>query len=228
MTYNRLIILYYRPFASGNFLANILSHNREFIPKFVLDPDIGRAFQGCLLDLTDEQLFEAQIDLLKTTLPKTKEQCIDWWKYELGCSAFWAKDFQTYYKFKNIESNSWLDNLRPEPFLLMERDKYCFIVAHNIEQYTCINQCLPGAVTIQLINDHNVVVTGAKIKSKFPKSNIPNKKVDNAIYFDINSLWDKASFFKNVQNLLEMLNVEEKTLDYTVDEYYNRYIELHS
>ena len=228
MIYNRLIVLYYRPYASGNFLANILSHNRAFVPKFVFDPDILRYHQGKkLLELTDDELFQAQLKLLKTTLPNTKEQCVDWWKYELGCAAFWAKDFQTYIRFgENLEV--WLDNLRQEPFALMERGKYCFIVAHDIQQYKCIVENFHGAITVQLLNEDNVIQIGKKVKSAKIPNRPSNILLDNVIQFDISSMWDKTAFFANIQKLLETLNVSDKTLDFSVDDYYNRYIELHS
>jgi hypothetical protein len=177
------------------------------------------------LELNDDELFKSQLELLKTTLPETKEQCSDWWKYELGCAAFWVTDSSLPF---GKDSKVWLSSLRQEPFLLMERGKFCFIIAHNIQQYKCLEQNFPGAVTIQLVNETTVILVGRKVKSvklSFPP---PNILLDNAIQFDINSIWDKSNFFNNIQMLLETLNVNDKTLDFSVDDYYNRYIELHS
>lgn len=227
--YSKLIILYFRQYASGNFLANILCHNSNFVPKFVFDPYVPRYYSD-VLSLTDKELYSKQLELLDTTIPESTDQCQEWWKYELGCAAFWAKDVDTY---RTWDPAVWGNNLKSQPFDLMNRGKYCFIVAHNLKQYRCINQCLPGATTIELTNCQRTVQSGQRLKIPAETLKLmsppfePFRPIENSIKFDIDTLWDKEDFFNSVQHLLNMFDIEDKTLDSKAREYYNRYITLY-
>lgn len=223
-----LIILYYRRFASGNFLANILCHNREFVPKFVFTKENQRCTPN-ILDLSDEELFAAQLELLKTTIPSSREECLSWINYELSCSDFWAKDPWLFCNAETGEEWQWRVNFRLEPYKLMKRNKRCFIIQHELDyRNDCMTRLFPNATKIQIINDSKTVDLGMRLKSRqyFTDPSLP--KIDGAIQFDIDSLWDKDTFFKNVSNLLETLNVKDKTLDSSVDDYYTSYINLYS
>ena len=224
--YDKIVILYYRRFASGNFLANILCHNKNFAPKFVFDSNVPR-YQSNTLDLSPDELFKTQIDLLKTTIPDNKEQCQEWWQYELGCAAFWCNNNKIFWDY---DKETWTGSLRHEPLELLKQNKYCFIVAHNPKQYDCISSIFPRSTTIQLVNDSIVVETGAKLKFTSgygPYVNPENSLLDSSIKFDIGSMLNKEQFFKNINSLLDCFNLPDKTLDPAVNEYFNRYTQLH-
>jgi hypothetical protein len=225
--YSKLIVLYYRRFASGNFLANILCHNKNFVPKFVFNQYVSR-YDNSVMSLDDGQLYTKQLELLATTIPKSKQQCQSWWKYELGCAASWAKDAEVYHQWS---PDTWTSNLNSQPFELMARGRYCFIVAHDIEHYDCINSCLPGAKIIQLVNDEKIIQLGHKLKAPVDIKFQPypsNPILPNSIKFDIGTLLVRTDFFKAVNQLIDTFDIKDKTFDKSVDQYYNRYVALHS
>lgn len=226
-------MLYFRRFASGNFLANILCHNREFVPKFNFDLSRNGWVDGkSILNMSDDELFATQLDVLKSTIPPTKEECKNWWNYELLCYAFWSKDSHTFNSMTDVELWKWKANLRIEPYKLMKRNKRCFIVMHDQIRQQYYKSVFPNATLVQLVNDKRTVEKGLKLKGSkdhvaHPQTELPGV-IDGAIQFDIDSIWDQAKFFENVDSLLETLNVKDKTLDSSVYEYYTSYINLYS
>lgn len=227
-----LIILHFRQYASGNFLANVLCHNREFVPKFNLDrgrPNFIDAKK--ILKMSDDELFATQLDLVHKTIPPTKQDCKDWWSYELLCSGFWVKEQKIFYDIEDVDFLTWTENFRFEPWCLMLRQKRCFIIMHEAKRNQYYNRLFPNATILQLVNDEQTVQKGIDLKAPAAYLNMvtpPNPIMQNAIYFDIDSLWHQDLFFKNVDNLLETLKVKDKTLDSTVYDYYNAYINLYN
>jgi hypothetical protein len=218
---DKIVVLYYRRYASGNFLANILCHNRNFVPKFVFDIELDR-YRPNILDLDDDELFQLQLDLLKTTI-----QCQEWWNYELGCAAFWAIDRHIFWGY---DPKTWCTNLRQEPFELLKRNKYCFIVAHNPKQYDCIKQVFPESLTVQLINDHELIAVGKRLKAdpvSASRTTEPNPLIAHALKFDVSRIQHKEQFLTNVDRLLEHFDLPDKTFDPAVNAYYDKYIQLH-
>ena len=199
-----VIIIYYRPFISGKFLSNILSFNKNFIAQL---PHVGT--------------FEYSIQQIMKTLPPTKEDCKQWVSYELGCTAFWGFNADDLIKDQTVT-----ENIHKKCIDLLLDKKYCFFIAHGLQEYRAAKNYFTNATTIELINDTKIHKISSLLKGNsqiFPV----DTPLDYSIKFNIDSMFNKNEFFANINELLLKFNIEDKTLDYRVFEYYNRYMDLH-
>ena len=130
---NRIIILYYRRYSCGNFLANILAHNNNFVPKFVLSPTEPR-YNPRVVELcqqpwsaeVEQELEQLKFELLDTTIPTDANDAINWRNYELGDYEFWGWPVD---RFTSPDIK-----LRSECGYLLKNNKHCFIVTHSFEE----------------------------------------------------------------------------------------------
>lgn len=224
---NRIIILYYRRYSCGNFLANILSFNNNFIPKFVLDPFTPRynprVVELCQLPWSveaEQECNKLKFQLLNTTIPTDPSDSVHWKKYELGCQEFWGWSVDEFDKVSQI-------TLHNECGYFLNNNKYCFITAHTEKQYNDVKNVFINAKTIELVNDKKSNYVSTVIKNIDARYSHPPTLVDS-IKFDIDSQFNQTDFFKNIDQLLDQLTVDNKELDSRVYDYYNQYTKLHT
>lgn len=218
MLSDQVIILYYRGYTCGKFVSNILSFNDNFLPQMIVSvgyqkhPQIKKLLPR--VGLTEEILREIKIDHIFGTIPPTKEDCKNWMAYELGCGLFWGMDC-----YKGI--------LNPRTVSLIERGKYGFIVAHDSEMLKNRLSIFPNATVLEIVNDETVYQMSAKLKSNIPMNLDLITPYEHSIKFAIKPLFDQTEFFKNIDQLLDVLKIQDKTLDNRVYDYYNQYIGLY-
>jgi hypothetical protein len=215
---DRVIILYYRGYTCGKFVSNILSFNDNFLPQMILSfsyrqhPQIKRLLPH--INLTEEILREIKIEHIFGTIPPTKDDCKNWMDYELGCGVFWGMDC-----YKGI--------LNPRTVKLVERGKYGFIVAHDSEMLKNRLSIFPNATVLEIVNDETVYQLSVKLKSNIPMNIDLITPYKDSIKFEIKTLFDQTEFFNSIDNLLDNLKIQDKTLDNRVYDYYNQYIGLY-
>jgi hypothetical protein len=209
-----IIILYYRGYTCGKFLSNILAFNNNFIPQLRY-PEISHLVRSRPnYSDVENAINEIKIKQIFSTVPPSKEECLNWLKYELG-------EGDLFYKYQS--AGYFLNN-----------KKYCFIVAHDIPQLHQLQHHYKNAQIIELINDEQVLKLSRKLKVKqeeldqFPTDQFFKlETVDYSIKFDIGSMFNQNDFFNNVNDLLEKFNIDDKTLDNRVFTFYNSYMELY-
>ena len=215
---DRVIILYYRGYTCGKFVSNILSFNDNFLPQMIINvghqrhPQIKRLLPR--INLTEEILREIKIEHIFGTIPPTKDDCKNWTEYELGCGVFWGMDC-----YKGI--------LNPRTVTLIERGKYGFIVAHDLEMLQNRLRIFPNATVLEIVNDETVYQLSAKLKSNIPMNIDLITPYKDSIKFEIKTLFDQTEFFNSIDQLLDNLKIQDKTLDNRVYDYYNQYIGLY-
>jgi hypothetical protein len=215
---DRVIVLYYRGFTCGKFVSNILSFNDNFLPQMIVrvgyrkHPQIKRLLPR--VGLTEEILREIKIDHIFGTIPPTKDDCKNWMEYELGCGLFWGMDC-----YKGI--------LNPVTVALIEKGLYGFIVAHDATELQNRLTIFPNATVLEIVNDENVYQMSAKLKSNIMPNLDYITPYKDSIKFEIKPLFDQDKFFKSIDQLLDNLKIQDKTLDNRVYDYYNQYIGLY-
>jgi hypothetical protein len=224
-----VIILYYRSYSCGKFLSNILSFNKNFIPQIAFNTQTHQwdlRVQN-FKNLADDELTELKVTQVMLTIPPSKEECKMWDYRELGCRNFWGFN-SPQVSLDNFEYVS--DKFFPEVKQLLDSKKYCFIVAHENEVLKKCKTIFTNAKIIELVNDEDVNKVSILLKtSNHNKVAQPkNPTESSSIKFDIGSLFDQDLFFKNIDRLLEAFQIEDKTLDKRVYDYYNQYIGLYT
>jgi hypothetical protein len=214
----QVIVLYYRGFTCGKFVSNILSFNDNFLPQMIVNAGIKRHPQIKRLlphtDVTEEILREIKIEHIFGSIPPSKDECKNWLEYELGCGLFWGMGC-----FKGV--------LNSRTIALIERGKYGFIVAHDSNELQNRLKIFPNATVLEIVNDEDVYQMSAKLKSNVPMNLDLIAPYEHSIKFEIKSLFDQTEFFKNIDQLLDDLKIQDKTLDNRVYDYYNQYIGLY-
>ena len=216
---DRVIILYYRGYTCGKFVSNILSFNANFLPQMIVayghrrHPQIKKLLPHISL-ITEEILTEVKINQIFGTIPPTKDDCKNWMNYELGCGFFWGID-------------CYKGRLDPTAVALIERDKFGFIVAHDLEMLQNRLSIFPNAIVLEIVNDETVYQLSAKLKSNVPMNLNLITPYEHSIKFEIKPLFDQVEFFKSIDQLLDKLKIQDKTLDNRVYDYYNQYIGLY-
>ena len=219
MLSDRVIVLYYRGFTCGKFVSNILSFNHNFLPQMIVTnrnrrhPQI-KNFLPAVSAITEEILTEVKIAHIFGTIPPTKDACKNWMLYELGCELFWGKNY--------LEGT-----FDPTTVTIMNTDKYGFIVAHDFKELQHRLSIFPNAKVLEIVNDETVYQLSAKLKSNIPMNIDQIAPYEHSIKFEIKPLFDQTEFFKNIDQLLNDLKIQDKTLDNRVYDYYNQYIGLY-
>jgi hypothetical protein len=200
-------------------VSNILSFNDSFLPQMIVaygpwrHPQIKKLLPHISL-ITEEVLREVKINQIFGTIPPTKDECKNWMNYELGCGLFWGLDC-----YKGI--------LDPTAVALVEQGKFGFVVAHDSEMLQNRLSIFPNATVLEIVNDETVYQLSAKLKSNI----MPNLNLippyEHSIKFEIKTLFDQVEFFKGIDQLLDNLKIQDKTLDNRVYDYYNQYTGLY-
>jgi hypothetical protein len=165
-------------------------------------------------DLTEEILKEIKIEHIFGSIPPSKDKCKNWLEYELGCGLFWGMGC-----FNGL--------LNPKTVALIERGKYGFIVAHDFNELQNRLTIFPNATVLEIVNDETVYQLSAKLKSNVPMNLDLITPYKDSIKFEIKTLFDRVEFFKSIDQLLDDLKIQDKTLDNRVYDYYNQYIGLY-
>ncbi len=238
---NNLTIILFTPYSSGNFLANVLSYNKNFIPKYNLQKNI----LPNLLDYTD---INHKHNTILRSVPE-KNQVTNWHSYELLCTLFYSKD--TYVKpYPNWETEKDVIQILRNKKLYISTNKEkinkfipkfleanikIFGVAHLVLQVDLIKLIFPEAKVIQLVNYEKIRELSIKLKVKHDPTHFFHLIKDHhlvtykdAYQFDIGTLFDKDAFFKEVYKLLDWYDIEDKTLHTNVNEYYEKYVGLYA
>ena len=219
MLSNQVVILYYRGFTCGKFVSNILSFNSNFLPQMIVanknrrHPQI-KNFLPIASAVTEDILTEIKIAHIFGTIPPTKDACKNWMHYELGCELFWGT--------KYLEGI-----LNPTAVALMDRGKYGFIVAHDFDELQHRLSVFPDATVLEIVSDETVYQLSVKLKSNIPMNINHITPYRDSIKFEIRPLFNQTEFFKNIDQLLDDLKIQDKTLDNRVYDYYNQYIGLY-
>jgi hypothetical protein len=215
-THKKSLILHYRPFSCGKFLANCLSYNANFLAQI---PDQDKIDNYTDVDIKHQYIM--------STIPE-KDQLKKWRSYELGCLKF--------YNFYLNEGSltEKIQKLNPKVRKLIETEKYyTFIISHDATSLEVGKSIFPNSKIIQLINDDKAHDLSQQLKNTYPfryGHSYPQLKVEkgqSVFHFDIDSMFEKNSFFKNVDLLMDWLQIEDKTLDTRVNLYYDRYQDLY-
>lgn len=222
-------ILLYRCFSCGNFLSNILCYNKNFIPKIPGNLEINKYFNMNL-----------KHGIIMETIPEVVSELVNWRKYELGCMAFYnfylGDLFEgRYHKFNYstiLRAKKTIENINPTVIELLKNNGHLFITAHEIDHMKVGKIIFPGSKIIQLINDDIVRNLSINLKTTKPVSqHIINEEklttVDLAYQFDIGTLFDKKAFFVEVEKLLNWYDIEDRTLDPRVNDYYDKYVAIY-
>lgn len=218
---SNVIVLCFNAYSCGKFLSNILSYNSNFIPQYPFG--FGQTpLQTVNLDYTQlsfDELLLLKHDTIMRSLPPKKD-IKNWVYYELGCEQFWG---------------TWAEAMPLTPICakaewVLQQGKYCFIMAHNSAQADVLLNNFPSATVIKIINDRRVNLLSKKIKTRdrliyvdLLKNFVPK----NCLEFDIDLIFDKDVFFKNINRLLTDIGVQDRSLDSRVFEYYQKYCEYY-
>lgn len=222
-------ILLYRCFSCGNFLSNILCYNKNFIPKIPGN-----------LNLEDYFNMDLKHKIIMDTIPTISSELVNWRKYELGCMAFYnfylGDLFEgRYHKFNYstiILATNASKNINPIVIELLKSNGHLFITAHEVDHMQAGKIIFPKSKVIQLVNDDLIRKLSINLKIAKPvPGNIINEEelptVESAHQFDIGTLFNKEDFFNEVNKLLNSYDIEDKTLDPRVNEYYEKYVALY-
>ena len=227
---NKIICLQYNSYSCGRFVSNILSYNKNFIPQFSLDNSIPISVYS---DINFKH------DTIMKTIP-TNDKLKNWRDYELSCEKFYGfkpYDNVLYKKVLHKPTNTVikknlqqiLESVKPKAKEILDCKKFfTFIVSHQYFSTEVTKIVFPNAVHIQFVNDELVNKISKKIKS--PKSDLPFKTIaiDKSLYhFDIGKIFNKESFFAEIQNLMLYLKCEDLSLDIRVHDYYKKYIDIY-
>jgi hypothetical protein len=215
-----IIILYYKPYSCGKFVSNILSFNKNFVAQIPFTPGVKRyhrMIEKLHYDFDEQVLDEYKIKQIFLTIPPTKDECKNWYEYELGCSMFWG--------FCSGDLN--FDKLYPLAIEMLKHKKYCFIVAHNHNDWKKMIHAFPNAKTIEIINDNRIRQFSMKLKTGEWSSNFNNRTVENSFKFNIDAVFNKEQFFQQIDNLLRCFELENSSLDMRVNDYYQQYVNLY-
>jgi hypothetical protein len=218
-----IIIILYRPFASGKFISNILSFNDHFCPQICLDEGVKR-WHSSVLCLDKAQTFDhtflkqRKIQEIFDTIPPSADLWPEWWEYELGCKMFWGSygmDFDP-------------QKVRPGVVNILDQGYRCFLMCHSFDDLARFRRLLPNAQIIQIVNDKKILVKNLVLKcSGDLASRVSHcaslQEDDSLLKFDIDSVFDQSVFFEAINELMQKLGISDCTLDPCVYDYYRRY-----
>ena len=177
-------------------------------------------FKKVLEIKNNDRFQEYKLRYIFRTLPATREECANWFEYEFSEKSFWNIDL-----FDEMIDTS---TIQPDVIKLLENQKYCFITAHTTEEYTRFKKIFKNCKTIELINDEIPNQLSRIFKGNIIRETAKLPPVLNdSIKFNIGSLFNQTEFFNNVDNLLNNLEISDKSLDKQVYNFYNQYINLY-
>jgi hypothetical protein len=217
-----IIIILYRPYASGKFLSNILSFNDNFVPQICLTPSVKRWHSGVLcfdkIETFDHLILkEHKIQEIFNTIPPTRDEWLNWHEYELGCSMFWG----------SWGSNFNLKDVYTPAINILEQNYCCFLMCHSFKDLEKYKLLFPNAQIIQIVNDKKIVTKNLMIKSLYQQPNNEMHSDESLLQFDIDTVFDKFVFFEEVNLLMKKLNISNRELDSRVYDYYCKYTSLY-
>lgn len=218
-----IIIILYRPFASGKFISNILSFNEHFCPQICLDQGVKR-WHNSVACLDQEQTFDhaflhqRKIQEIFDTIPPVLDLWPEWMEYELGCNMFWGC----------YGSNFEPGKVRPGVVNILNQGYRCFLMCHSFDNLAKLRSFFPNSQTIQIINDEKILAKNMALKCRVDSSLPQHQHValqadDSFLHFDINTVFNKSVFFETIDVLMQKLGIEDRTLDARVHDYYQRY-----
>jgi len=223
-------ILFYRSYSCGNFLANILCYNKNFIPK------ISTSSHGGAYTVKDHFDIDIKHKIIMSSVPDEITELKKWDKYELGCEGFYnfnldkpLKMFDTFKKRDDYAKKI----LNPLVTEILEMNGNTFIAAHGPYNLIFGKSIFPDARVIKLINDHEVNKKSKILKTGFYENTHHSTLkysidyIDLNYYFDIGTMFNETDFFNEIYKLLNWYDIEEKTLDSRVKEYYKKYISIY-
>ena len=217
-----IIVFLYNPYSCGKFVSNILSYNQRFVPQFPFDGNRQKCYSKETYDAMPlEQLMAIKHETIIKTIPSTKQDCVDWWEYELGCRGFWGFD----------DTDLPNANINPKVKWLLAQNINCFLMVHDYKNLSTVVEFLPNCQVVKLINDSSINALSQNFKNNKNKTavvdlsriTLPKSSID----FDIGSIFDKTQFFNNIDQLLIELDIEDTFLDNNVNQYYQSYCNLY-
>ena len=215
-----IVILYYNAFSCGKFVSNILSFNKNFVAQIPLSPSVKR-YNSVIESLSqnfDEQVLEDyKLSQIFQTIPGSKQECKNWYDYELDCMMFWGF----------LSNNLDMSNLNTVAIELLKHKKYCFITAHDFDNWSKVQAVFPNAKTVEIVNDSEIRRRSIELKSRQPYGTNINKSLPNSFKFDIDSLFDKELFFQKINELYKCFNIDDASMHPSVYEYYRQYVNLY-
>jgi|LakMenEpi03Aug12_release.lakeMendotaPanAssembly.Ray.scaffolds.fasta_scaffold182539_4 hypothetical protein len=219
---SNVIILCFNAYSCGKFLSNILSYNKNFIPQYPFGTG-QQPIQAKDIDynqMSFDELLSARHTVVMQSLPP-RDDVTNWVYYELGCEQFWGTHADSISKIPISAKAEWA----------MNQGKYCCIMAHNPDQAKVLTEHFPFAIVVKIVNDCKINLLSKKIKTNKPAWYIDFLKTyrpAGCLEFDINSLFDQDLFFKNIDQLLLDIGVEDRSLDPRVTQYYQTYCKFYS
>lgn len=217
-----IIIILYRPYASGKFISNILSFNDIFCPQICLDEGIKR-WHSSVRCLDQAQTFDhaflkqRKIQEIFDTIPPALVFWPEWREYELGCNMFWGC-WGNFFDPKQV---------RPAAVNILNHGYKCFAMCHHLDDLGKLRAFFPNAQVIQIINDEKILAKNLALKvsaDDFRKEDQAMLPANDAfVQFDIDTVFDESIFFDAIDVLLQKLGIEDRTLDSRVYDYYQRY-----
>lgn len=217
-----IIIMLYRPYASGKFISNILSFNHHFCPQICLDEGVKR-WHSSVLCLDQIQTFDHEflqqrkIREIFDTIPPVLDLWSEWMEYELGCKMFWGC----------YDSDFDPQKVRPGVINILEHGYRCFLMCHHHADLAKFRGFFPNAQIIQIVNDKKILTKNLALKSSPDRSLQqiqPSLQTDDAfLHFDIDTVFKELIFFEAIDVLLQTLGIDDRILDPRVYDYYQRY-----
>jgi len=221
-----IIIILYRPYASGKFISNILSFNDFFCPQICLDEGIKR-WHSSVRCLDQAQTFDhaflqqRKIQEIFDTIPPALDFWSEWREYELGCNMFWG----CWGNFFDPQK------VRPAAINILDHGYRCFAMCHHLDDLGKLRAFFPNAQIIQIINDEKILAKNLALKCSADDSCKEDQPIlpanDAFVQFDIDTVFNESIFFDAIDILLQKLGIEDRTLDPRVYIYYRKYTEFY-
>ena len=232
----KVICLNYREYSCGRFVSNILSYNCNFLPLYNLDNDTP-------LDEYSDIKFKHKTIL--NTIPNSSN-VRHWRLHELQCNHFYGLKIE--YDSKLIKElfhiptqqikkqplQNMIESIKPRAKHILENNNYfVFFTTHDDLQLKLVKCIFPNAIVVQLTND--ITLNDLSKKIKHFSDGLQTKRhytqvftyTEDSLKFDIGTIFDKTSFFSEVEKILKILGCLDVTLDPLVYEYYEKYINIY-